>query len=80
MHTGGYMKTLKELEKVNILQRFIDLDGSRTKTAKSLSITLRTLQRRLVEYKISKGVPGDHDVCEQSLDDARMVLYEGKVL
>lgn len=47
-------RTLKEYEKLIIQMRLTELGGNRTKTAKSLGIGIRTLQRRLHQYKLEE--------------------------
>lgn len=44
------MLKLEDIERAAILERLELLGGNRTKTAKSLNIGLRTLQRKLREY------------------------------
>lgn len=47
--------TLREMEKVFILNRFSQLNNNRTHTARSLGIGIRTLQRKLKEYGVEPG-------------------------
>lgn len=48
--------TMKELEKYFILSRLIEMKGNKTRTAHSLNIGLRTLQRRLNEYGVTHSL------------------------
>lgn len=49
----GEQLSLKEIEKLNILERLGEFKENRTRTAKSLGISLRTLRNKLKEYEIS---------------------------
>jgi DNA-binding NtrC family response regulator len=51
-------KTLREIEKEAIMKRFQECNSNRTRTAKSLGIGIRTLQRKLETWKIPKGIRG----------------------
>jgi DNA-binding NtrC family response regulator len=46
-------RTLGEMERIAVLQRLTDLDGNRRHTARSLGISLRTLQRKLKKWRIT---------------------------
>lgn len=52
------MKTWKELEREIILQRLSELKDNRTRTANSLGIGIRTLQRKLLNWGIGPGSRG----------------------
>jgi two-component system response regulator HydG len=47
--------TIKEMERELILKTLEDNDGNRTRTARILGITRRTLQHKLKEYDIDQG-------------------------
>jgi DNA-binding NtrC family response regulator len=49
--------TIKELEKLAILDRMHTFNSNRTHVAKSLGIGVRTLQRKLKAYGIEPGKP-----------------------
>lgn len=48
--------SIKELEKYAILTRLIQMKGNKTKTAQSLGIGLRTLQRKLNAYGVNHSL------------------------
>lgn len=49
---------LAYVEQLYILSVFERYKGNRTHTAKSLGISIRTLQRKLESYGLEKGRPG----------------------
>ena len=52
------MKTWKELERDIILQRLREFEDNRTRTASSLGIGIRTLQRKLIKWGIGPATKG----------------------
>ena len=46
--------TMEELEKNAIIETLRSVDGNRTKAAKILKISLRTLQRKIKEYELKE--------------------------
>lgn len=72
--------SLKEVELYTILVRLKDLQGNRTKTARSLGIGLRTLQRKLERYGIhyQAGELGYKQIQEDSVILAEALIRELK--
>jgi transcriptional regulator with PAS, ATPase and Fis domain len=56
--------SIREMEKLMILNRLSDLNDNRTRAAKSLDISVRTLRNKLHEYKDQGKTPagGEHPV------------------
>ena len=44
------MKTLREIEKIEIIKRLVDFGGNKTEAVKSLCITIKTLYNKLDRY------------------------------
>jgi DNA-binding NtrC family response regulator len=51
-------RTFKEIEKQIIIDRLVTENGNMTKTAQSLDLGLRTVQRKLRSYGYSPGLGG----------------------
>jgi hypothetical protein len=52
----GDTTSIKEMEKYLILTRLVHMKGNKTKTAQSLGIGLRTLQRKLNAYGVKHSL------------------------
>jgi transcriptional regulator with PAS, ATPase and Fis domain len=59
--------TMEELEKLAITKALDQSDGNRTHAAKRLGISVRTLQRKLQQYKLEKpNKPFPNDVLTEA--------------
>lgn len=66
--------TLANIEKFYILIRLHEHNGNRTHTAKSLGIGLRTLQRKLHAYGLSKGASSRYVNLAHASDELAKVI------
>ena len=53
--------TMEELEKLAITKALEQCGGNRTHAAGRLGISVRTLQRKLRQYELERGVPGEYE-------------------
>jgi DNA-binding NtrC family response regulator len=64
----GY--TLAEIEREHIIETLTCHDGNRTRTAKSLDISVRCLRMKLQQFAHSGAQASDASLCPDSDDDA----------
>ena len=71
-YISGDTASIKDMEKYLILTRLVHMKGNKTKTAQSLGIGLRTLQRKLTAYGVKHALHARANLADIQPDTVMM--------